>query len=165
MDFDLAPPTGVGPLQIGMPEQAATIALESLRDLSAPSDSDRPGQHIFRPSGLMISIHCTRGVLESIELGRPTTAADRVMFRGLDVFALPARKVVGVLRQYTAVEEDPDDPASFVAPNLLLSFWRPFEADDEPDEEQGHYFNSVLIARPGYYDTPAEAEERLRRAL
>ena len=36
--------------------------------------------------------------------------------------------------------------------------------DDEPDEVQGHYFSSVLVAAPGYYDTPDEAAERVRMA-
>ncbi|MFF2382605.1 hypothetical protein [Streptomyces sp. NPDC058108] len=164
MDLDLAPPAGVGPLLIGMPRQAANTALDSLRDLTSVSDSDRPGQHIFRPSGLMISIDCMQGRLEAIELGRPAAATDRVMFRGLDVFSLPAREVVRLMREHTTVRADPEDPASFVAPDLLLSFWRPFEAEDEPDEEQGYYFTSVLVAQPGYYDTPAEAEERRRQA-
>ncbi|RAG84155.1 hypothetical protein DN069_18530 [Streptacidiphilus pinicola] len=163
MDFDLAPPNGVGPLQIGMTRQAANAALDSLRDLSAVSESDRPGQHVFRPSGLMISIHCTRDMLEAIELGRPSTQTDRVIFRGLDVFALPAQELVQRMGEHTTIEADPDDPASFVASDLLLSFWRPFAADDEPEEEQGYYFSSVLLARPGYYDTPAQAAERLRQ--
>lgn len=60
----------------------------------------------------------------------------------------------------SSIERDPDDPASFIAPNLLLSFWRPFAADSEPEEGQGYYFSSVLLARPGYYDTPVQAAER-----
>ncbi|MFI5530216.1 hypothetical protein ACIA8O_16885 [Kitasatospora sp. NPDC051853] len=164
MDFELAPPAGVGPLQIGMSREAANGALDSLRDLSSVSESDRPGQHIFRPSGLMVAIHCTRGRLESVELGSPAlNATDRVRFRDVDVFALPAREVVTSMRVHTPIHADPEDTASFIAPDLLLSFWRPFAADDDPEEEQGHYFSSVLLARPGYYDTPAEAEERLRR--
>ncbi|MGW3209150.1 hypothetical protein [Streptomyces sp. NPDC001135] len=47
---------------------------------------------------------------------------------------------------------------------MLLSFWRPFAADDESEEEQGHYFNSVLVAQPGYYDTPAPAAERFQQS-
>ncbi|MCX5008528.1 hypothetical protein OHB05_38885 [Streptomyces sp. NBC_00638] len=164
MDFDLAPPIGVGPLRIGMTRQSANTALDSLRDLSAVSESDRPGQHIFRPSGLMISIHCTRDLLEAVELWRPSSQTDRVIFRGLDVFAIPARELVQRMGEYTSIEADPEDPASFIAPDLLLSFWRPFVADDQPEEEQGHFFNSVLLARPGYYDTPAQAAERLQQS-
>ncbi|MEV5731302.1 hypothetical protein AB0N50_36930 [Streptomyces pharetrae] len=163
MDFDLAPPIGVGSLRIGMTRQSASTALDSLRDLSAVSESDRAGQHVFRPSGLMISIHCTRDMLEAVELGRPSTQADRVIFRGLDVFAIPARELVQRMAEYTSIEADPDDPASFIASDLLLSFWRPFAADDEPEEEQGYFFSSVLLAQPGYYDTPAQAAERLQQ--
>ncbi|MGW1735916.1 hypothetical protein [Streptomyces sp. NPDC001999] len=161
MDFDLAPPTGVGPLRIGMTRHAANTALDSLRDLSALSESDQSGQHVFRPSGLMISIHCMCDRLEAIELGRPSAQTDRVLFQGVDVFALPAREVVRRVGEYTSVEEDPDDAGSFIAQDLLLSFWRPFAADDETAEEQGYYFSSVLVAQPGYYDTPAQAAERL----
>ncbi|MET8102794.1 hypothetical protein ABZV29_41255 [Streptomyces sp. NPDC005236] len=149
MDFGLAPPIGVGPLRIGMTRQSANTALDSLRDLSAVSESDRPGQHIFRPSGLMISIHCTRDLLEAVELGRPSSQTDRVIFRGLDVFATPARELVQRMGEYTAIEADPEDPASFIAPDLLLSFWRPFAADDQPEEEQGHFFNSWVCRTIG----------------
>ncbi|MFD6280169.1 hypothetical protein ACFWFI_32105 [Streptomyces sp. NPDC060209] len=164
MDFDLAPPNGVGPLRIGMTRHAANTALDSLRDPSAISESDRSGQHVFRPSGLMISIHCARDMLEAIELGRPSSQTDRVLFQGVDVFAPPAREVVRRVGELTSIEEDPDDDASFIAPDLLLSFWRPFAADDEPEEEQGYYFSSVLLARPGYYDTPVQAAERLQQS-
>ncbi|MFF0476381.1 hypothetical protein [Streptomyces sp. NPDC004284] len=165
MDFDLAPPTGVGPLRIGMTRHEADTALDSLRDLSVVSESDRPGQHVLRPSGLMISIHCMRDMLEAVELWRPSSRTDRVLFQGVDVFALPAREVVRRVGEFTSIEEDPDDDASFIAPDSLLGFWRPFAADDEPEEEQGHYFSSVLLARPGYYDTPAQAAERLQQSL
>ncbi|ROQ26219.1 hypothetical protein EDD98_5838 [Streptomyces sp. PanSC19] len=161
MDFLLEPPAGVGPLRIGMPRHDADAALDSLRDPSAPSASDRPGQHVFRPSGLMVSVHSMQGVLQAVEFARPLDTTDRVLFHDLDVFALPAREVVAGIREHTRIEADPEEPA-FIAPDLLLSFWRPFEADDDPDDEQGHYFARVLLARPGYYDTPAEAEERLR---
>ncbi|MFH8477212.1 hypothetical protein [Streptomyces sp. NPDC018000] len=158
MNFELAPPIGVGPLHIGMSRREADSALQSLREPTDVSPSDRPGQHIFRPSGLMISIGCTRDRLESVEFGRPSNSSDAVLFRGIDVFALPAREVVRRMTALTTIAADPDDPASFVASDLLLSFWRPFEADDEPDEEQGYYFTTVLLARPGYYDGPGQTD-------
>ncbi|MFB7040053.1 hypothetical protein [Streptomyces sp. NPDC056294] len=164
MEFELAPPTGIGALAIGMPYKAADQALASFRDPSTISESDRPGRFVFRPSGLMVSIHCSRGELEAIELGRPAGRQDTVRFRGVDIFGLPAAEVVTRMRGLTTIAEAEDDPASFVAPDLLLSFWRPFEADDAPDETQGYFFSSVLLARPGYYDTPAEAAARLLAA-
>ncbi|MFQ6198178.1 hypothetical protein [Streptomyces sp. NPDC000405] len=81
---------------------------------------------------------------------------DVVLFRGIDVFGLSARQVVTRMSEITTIIADDDDPASFVAPELLLSFWRPFEGDDAPEDEQGYYFNSVLLARPGYYDGPGQ---------
>ncbi|MGC5561994.1 hypothetical protein ACPYPG_03990, partial [Streptomyces sp. FR-108] len=149
------PPTGIGSLRIGMSREAANSALDSLRDVRELAAADRAGQHIFRLSGLMISIECVRDRLESVELGRPSAPLDVVRFRGIDVFGLPAREVVSRMAKITAIEPDDEDPASFVARDLLLGFWRPFEADDEPEDEQGHYFSSVLLARPGYYDGPS----------
>ncbi|RPF25154.1 hypothetical protein EDD96_7232 [Streptomyces sp. Ag109_G2-6] len=137
-----------------MPRHEADTALLSLRDPTAISDSDRPGQHVFRPSGLMIGISCVRDQLEAVELGRPSSAVDTVRFADVDVFGLPALEVVRRMRERTTILADPEDPASFVAPDLLLSFWRPFAADDDPKEEQGHYFSSVLLARPGCHDGP-----------
>lgn len=78
------------------------------------------------------------------------------------MFAIPARELVQHMNEYTSIEADPDDPASFITSDLLLSFWRPFAADDEPEEEQGYFFSSVLLARPGYHDMPAQAAERLQ---
>ncbi|MFE2537521.1 hypothetical protein [Streptomyces sp. NPDC059371] len=60
----------------------------------------------------MISIHCTRDLLEAVELGRPSTQTDRVTFQSLDVFAIPARELVQRMSEYTPIEADPDEPAS-----------------------------------------------------
>ncbi|MGW7414346.1 hypothetical protein [Streptomyces sp. NPDC054863] len=154
MNFELDPPLGIGPLQIGMSREDANSALDSLRDLREVSAADQAGHSVFRPGGLMISIGCLHHRLECMEWGRPSDPSDVVSFRGIDVFGLSAREVVHRMAEVTAIEPADDDPASFVAPELLLSFWRPFKADDEPDEEQGHCFSSVLLARPGYYDDP-----------
>ncbi len=67
------------------------------------------------------------------------------------------------MSEHTAIGADPENRASFVAPDLLIALWRPFAADDEPEDDQGYYFSSVLLAKPGYYDTPAQAAERLRQ--
>ncbi|WP_280406302.1 hypothetical protein [Nocardia brasiliensis] len=162
MDFELDPPLGVGPLHIGMVGADAVAALQSLGNVDAISECDNPRQYIFRSSGLMICTECSDNRLLAVELGRPETDADTVHFQGVDVFGLPAREVVERLRQRVSIEPAQDDPASFVAPDLLLSLWRPFETDDDPAEEQGFYFNAVLLAAPGYYDTPAQTAERSR---
>jgi hypothetical protein len=164
MDFELDPPHGVGPLRIGMPRAQADSVLAQLRDSRQLSVSDSPRQHIIRSSGLMISIGCMRDRLQSVEITRPQAHIDVVRFQGVDVLGLPARVVLERLRERIPIEPFDNEPASFVARDLTLSLWRPFEADDEPDEEQGYYFRTVLVAGPGYYDTPAQAAERSRQS-
>lgn len=130
------------------------MALDRFKDASAVSESDRPGLNVLRPSGLMISVsYGADGMVEAIELGRPYKGSDTVTYQGVDVFALPAKEVVSQLSRIVRLVEE-DNGASFLAPDLLLSFWRSFVEDDDPDETQGYYFNGVLLARPGYYDGP-----------
>jgi hypothetical protein len=112
----------------------------------------------------VISIGCVRDRLEAVEITRPQVPVDMVRFRGVDVLGLPARVVVERLRERIAIEPWDNDPASFVAAGLTLSLWRPFEGDDDPDDEQGYFFTTVLMAGPGYYDTPAQAAERSRQS-
>lgn len=160
MDFVLDPPRGIGPLVLGMSRLEANAALETLRDPGHRSTSDAAGRHIFRPDGLMVSIECRIDRLIAVELSRPHSPGDRVVFRGIDLFGLPAREVIQRLGEATDVEPHEDEPASILAPDLLLSLWRPFQTDDQPDEPQGYFFSTVLLARPGYYDTPTQAAAR-----
>lgn len=97
---------------------------------------------------------------KGLHLGVTWTQCLQMVLPRVDLFNLPARAVVEALREKTPVEPDPDDPASFVAPDLSPSLWRPFEADDDPHEEQGFYFSSELLAAPGCCDTPAQAAAR-----
>ncbi|KUL25512.1 hypothetical protein [Actinoplanes awajinensis] len=155
MDFTLDPPRGVGPLHLGMTGDEARAALATLGPLAAT----RLGElALNRPGHLRFSVGfgATR-LVDAVELYRPEHS-DTVNYRGVDVFGLPALQVVELLRVHTTLVAEDD---GFVAPDLLLSLWRPFAADDDPAEEQGYYFQSVLLARPGYYDGPAEAAARL----
>jgi hypothetical protein len=68
MDLVLDPPHGLGPLRMGTTRETANSALEQLRDTACLSESDRPGQRILRPSGLMISIECVR---DTVLVARP----------------------------------------------------------------------------------------------
>ena len=53
------------------------------------------------------------------------------------------------LGEHTSIEVD-EDGRSVTAPDLLLALWRSVvpESDGDPD---GRYFESVLMAGPGYY--------------
>ncbi len=158
MEFELEPPHGVGPLRLGMTADEARAALAALGGLSG---SPATSFWATRPSGLAFTVGFgVDGRVNAVEVARPE-GTDVVRYRDVDVFGLPALAVVERLRRHTPVTADEDQEGCFTAPTLLLALWRPFAADDDPKEEQGYYFNSVLVARPGYYDTPAEAAHRL----
>lgn len=151
MRLELDPPHGVDLLRLDMTADEARAALGQLGDL----DPNRQGElYAQRAGGLGLTAHLgADGRVNAIEVWRPQQD-DSVHYRDVDVFALPALEVVTALRRHATVLPDEDDDASYVAADLLLSLWRPFPGDDDPDDPQGYYFNSVLVARPGYYDRP-----------
>jgi hypothetical protein len=159
MEFVLDPPHGVGPLLLGMEMDEARAALETLGPLTSTTSGEIA---LHLPSGLGFSLGFgvgpTRNRVNAIEVWRPG-GHDVVRYHDVDVFGLPAREVVERLRRHVDLRPNEDD--GFTARELYLALWRPFAADDDPDEEQGYFFQSVLVARPGYDDTPAEAAARL----
>ncbi|MGC4746067.1 hypothetical protein ACLQ28_10450 [Micromonospora sp. DT201] len=160
MEFVLDPPRGVGPLSLGMTIDEARGALETLGRLT-PTVHGELVLHL--PSGLGFSVGFgvgpTRGRVNAIEMWRPHEQ-DVVRYRDVDVFGLPALEVVERLRRHIDIVPNEDDDG-FTARKLHLALWRPFSEEDDPDDEQGRFFQSVLLARPGYDDTPAEAAARL----
>jgi hypothetical protein len=160
MEFVLDPPHGVGPLRLGMAVDEARSALAAL----GPLDSTAHGElALHLPSGLGFSVGFgvgpTRDRVNAIELWRPTER-DLVRYQHIDVFGLPAREVVQRLQRVVNLRPNQNDDG-FTARDLYLALWRPFAADDDADEAQGYFFQSVLVARPGYDDTPADAAARL----
>jgi hypothetical protein len=151
--IDLRPPDAAGPLRIGA-DRAELIA--ALREFGVPRLVTRapgriPSWAVDRPSGLAIRCHVDRaGHLDAVEFGRPTTNADAVRYQDLDVFGAPAEEFVATLRRRAHVVEE-EHGYAYVAPDLLLSCWRATTPKD-PDDTDGRYFDSVLIARPGYYN-------------
>ena len=154
----LHPPDVAGPLRIGATGQDA---VDTLRQLGAPlvlcrSTGSRPGWGVHRPSGLFIGVYFdAHDHVEAIEFARPgDNAGDAVTYNELDVFTTPAADLVTQLRRRTTVHEEEDGHA-FTAPDLLLALWRP-TTPETPDDEDGRFFESVLLARPGYYDQAAD---------
>jgi hypothetical protein len=159
VQLDLNPPHGVGPVRLGMTVDETRAALATLGDLSG---SLQRGLWVHRRGGVGINPgFAPSGRLNAVEIHRPQTQdLDVVRYHDVDVFGLPAQEVVERLQRHTKVIPEQDDDACFTAPDLLLAFWRLFAGDDDPDDWQGYYFNSVLLAEPGFYDTPAEAARR-----
>jgi hypothetical protein len=114
---------------------------------------------VTRPGGLRVSVGF--GVagpsahrVNAVELFPADEPGDVVRFRGVDVFGAPAEQVLAELRRHARFDED-EENGSVIAPDLLLVL-----APGDEDEP----FESVLLARPGYYDTPAQAAARLAAA-
>ncbi|MGW8884438.1 hypothetical protein [Streptomyces sp. NPDC055749] len=151
MTLEVVPPEGVGPVRIGMTmdeARAALAAIEGYVPATAPDSLTATYD-----SGMSIELEpAPGGTLGAIQVYRPY-APLRVEYRGIDLLRTPAAQVVEQLGALTELEED-EGGRSYVASDLLLSLWRPFVEDEDPDEEQGHYFQSVLVAQPGYYDGP-----------
>lgn len=159
MEFLLDPPFGVGPLRLGMTPDEARAALESIGPLQATAYGEL-AVHLASGLGFSVGfgIGATLNRVNAIEVWRPDER-DVVRYRDVDVFGPPALEVVEQLRRHVEVVANED--GGFTARELYLALWRPFAADDDPDETGGYFFQSVLIARPGYDDTPAEAAARL----
>lgn len=157
MNFELHPPQAAGPLRIGA---AGHDTVEILKQFGDPevfcrTAGSRPAWGVHRPSGLFIITYFdANDRLEAIEFGRPESKDDAVTYDGLDVFTTPTAGLITQLRQHCTVHEEEDGHA-FTAPGLLLSLWRPV-TQRSPDDQEGRFFESVLIAPPGYYDRPAE---------
>ena len=72
-------------------------------------------------------------------------------YRGTDVFAQPAARLVELVAQDGPY--DPDDPElgySYIFPHLELALWRPVLPEGEEDPE-GRYFSTIGVGRPGYF--------------
>lgn len=150
---DLHPPDAAGPLRIGADRTEMVTALREFGEprLVTRTLGHRPAWAVQRPSGLLVRAHLDRdGLLNAIEFGRPTGTEDVIRYRDMDVFGTPAEEFIAALRKHTSVIEE-DHGYAYVAPDLLLSCWRA-ATPKNGDDTDGRHFDSVLIARPGYYN-------------
>ena len=150
MRLELNPPVSAGPVQIGMRPDDVTRALREIPGHlePAPGEARQPGFGHYE-SGMSISAGPGRsGVVEAIEVYRPTVGV-QVVYRDLGVFNTPAQEVIERLSGMTTLSIE-DEGLLVVAPELLMSLWRPVLSEDD-DDEDGRYFDSVLVAAPGYY--------------
>jgi hypothetical protein len=150
--IDLRPPHGAGELSIGASGPDIVEALQRLGDpeVLRRTRQDHPGWCVRRDSGLFIATYFDGDDrVNAIEFGRPEDPSDVITYLGLDLFATPAADLLEQLREHTALDEG-EDGYALTAPDLLLAFWRP-TVPESPDDPEGRFFESVLIAHPGYY--------------
>ncbi|MEU4351731.1 hypothetical protein [Streptomyces sp. NPDC023838] len=149
--LQVSPPDRVGPVVLGMTIDEAESALHSIEGFQGANESLVPvrGQANY-VSGLSIHTHLdSHRLVNAIEVFKPHHGVS-VTLEGIDLFGASAEIVVERLGRFTEIAEE-EEGCSIIAPSLLVALWRPFVAESEHDEE-GYYFQSVLLARPGYYD-------------
>ncbi|RFS86089.1 hypothetical protein D0T12_05510 [Actinomadura spongiicola] len=152
MQLELVPPERVGPLIIGMDFDAAHQTLIELPGYRPPPLGRREALGFAHyESELSISVHAERGRVKAVEVFRPEER-DVVVYQGLSVFDVTADQVMETVSARHALDIV-DDGLFVVAPELLLAFSRT-HLPERPDDEDGRYFSSVLLAAPGYYLGP-----------
>lgn len=152
MHFELQPPTAAAGIALGA---TRSNVLEQCSSLGSTSEFRRGHEVrvslvVERDSGLTIFVYFdSEDAVEAIEFGRPPTSRDVVSYEGIDIFATPADDLIDWLRKRERVDVT-ERGSSVTAPGLLLALWRPL-VPEYPQDENGRYFESVLVARPGYY--------------
>ncbi len=139
-----------------MPAEDASALLRTLDGYLKPRPGTRPNPSFAHYScGLSVSI-CpdTGGLVDAVELYRPERDVT-VLFGDIPIFDLPADEVIRRIESLTPTEVQ-DEGLTVIAPALLLALGRSTLPED-PDDPDGMYFESVLVAAPGYYDGPLES--------
>jgi hypothetical protein len=151
LELILDPPRSVGPIIIGMPFDEAESALRDIPGIvSSPTGEKHAPGFAHYESEMSIAVDSgPDGRVRSIEIYRPTRGVE-VRFRDISIFEVPADEVIVRLGQVATVEVQ-DDGLRVIAPDLLISLWRSV-LPEGPWDEDGRYFESILVAAPGYYD-------------
>lgn len=153
MNIHLRPPTEGAGIPLG---STRSDALRHCLEHGKPSEFRRNGETraslvLKRASGLSIFVYFDpEDFVEAIEFGRPRSGEDVISYRDVDIFGTEADELIQRLSEYDRIEVS-EQGRSVTAPDVLLALWRPV-LPEHPEDEDGRYFESVLIARPGYYD-------------
>lgn len=147
--IDLDPPRGVGDLAIGMPIEEAERILREIPGFRPPAVGEvRNRGFAYYDSELSISLDFDSiGVVRAIELFR-SEGDVQITLRGLSLFEEPADVVIARLSEMFRLEIE-DEGLNVMAPDVFIGLWRSVTPEESSGEE-GRYFESVLIATPGY---------------
>ncbi len=151
--FDLVPHVGAGEVHLGMRRSEVRRLLGD----AVMSYKKVPGAVLTDRYFADLQVAYDReDRVEYIELNGPGDVD--AVFRGRSLLFLPADEVLDWMKRFA--EYDPDDPEvgySYVYPDLDLSLWRPV-LPDNPEDDDGRYFQSVGIARAGYFARSGASE-------
>ncbi|HWG24951.1 hypothetical protein [Actinospica sp.] len=159
MEIELSPPTGITGFPFGMPSPEVKEAAAALGSTRVRNDGSAAR---FRKMKVL-ALHPQFEITFFLDDGKTLTAAEvwiprpgpeqiTVTFRGIDVFATPARELLTRI-EAMGYEIDHREPLHPVVPGLSLGFTRdaghevPLDTDGSP-----LYFQAVLVAPEDYYD-------------
>ncbi|MEU9266391.1 hypothetical protein AB0E04_13205 [Streptomyces sp. NPDC048251] len=139
----------MGDLALGMPIEDAERVLREMPGFVPPTAGEvRNKGFAHYDSELSISLDFdSRGVVRAIELFRPDRDV-QVAFRGLLLFEESADVVISRLSGMCRIEIE-DEGLNVTAPDVFIGLWRRVTPEISGGED-GRYFESVLIAAPGY---------------
>ncbi|MFF3443258.1 hypothetical protein [Streptosporangium sp. NPDC002721] len=159
--IQITPLGSVGPVLLGSPRVEAGEALrawgEPVKYAPYPGALPLDWRISGGEAGIDAVVHCgSTGVVQTVEIFRDfdTLPRAQVLLLGMDVFSVPAERVVDVLRERFEIEED---GYSCTVPELSIGLGRPLVPDQDADEEERERytcFDNVLVAGPGYYAPP-----------
>ena len=147
--YEAVPHVGVGPVKLGMTRE------EVHRVMPGPCKSFPKGlnpEHetdAFHDGAFHVFYGGNGPNVEYIELFRE--AGFRLLYRGLDVFAMPTGQTVAHVSGDAPF--DPTDPElgySYIFPDLDLSLWRPV-LPESPEDPEGREFSTIGVGVAGYY--------------
>lgn len=164
MDIELDPSRGITGFPFGMPAAELKAAAAVLGRIQVQDEGSADEFHHMT----VLALHPQFEIKFALEDGKTVTAIEvwapepgpediTVTFRGIDLFATPARQIMDQVETwgYTVYERDSDHP--FV-PHLSLGFTRvaghevPLDTDERP-----LYFQAVLVGPESYYDSLLES--------
>jgi len=151
VDLVIEPSIGVGGLALGM---ALPHAQDVAKSMPAYLEAESSPYFSHHASGLSIALEPSPdGLVKAIEVSRPDPDTDvRVLLHGISVFEDDADEVVSALADFYAIDLR-EGGRTAVVPSLLVAFWRATLPEFAGDQD-GRLFDSVLLARPGYYKGP-----------
>lgn len=159
MDIELDPPRGITGFPIGMPAEQVKVAAASLGRIKVQDDGvAEPFRHMK-----VLALHPQFEITFLIEDGKTLSAAEvwiprpgpediTVTWRGINVFATPARQLLDQIEGIGLTVRH-DEPLHPFVPKLSLGFTRdaghevPLDTDGWP-----LYFQAVLVGPEDYYD-------------
>ncbi|MGI5171132.1 hypothetical protein ACQEU3_42945 [Spirillospora sp. CA-253888] len=150
--LECKPPVGVGDIVIGAPLENARPLLEAWGEVKRWDRCDGAVLAVQVHEATVLVRAGESNLIEAVEIGCDAAPKKtRVMYRGIDIFAKPAREVLDAFRALN-VDIDEDDPAEPIAPELVIFFNRNGECFDLVAEDGFcQYFTSILVTNEQYY--------------